>query len=219
MSRRPFVFLLVLPALALILPAQIHAQDEAQGTLKLETYLDWEWVSNPQISPDGQRIIYTRSWVDKMKDRRTSSLWMMNADGSRNRFLVDGSGALWSPDGTRIAYVAEGDDGSSEVWVRWMDDEGAATQISRLDKSPGSLRWAPDGTQLAFTMSVPDNDSWRSLVKHAAYVLNDLDPNPDRLRVLLAAFVEETLSEGNGGALLEGLRKPRLIASGKGRGA
>jgi dipeptidyl aminopeptidase/acylaminoacyl peptidase len=147
-------------ALQFALPGAVEAQDEPDGTLSLETYLDWEWVANPQISPEGARIIYTRSWVDKMEDRRTSSLWMMNADGSRNRFLVDGSGALWSPDGTRIAYVAEGDDGSSEVWVRWMDDEGAATQISRLDESPGSLRWAPDGTQLAFTMSVPDNDTW-----------------------------------------------------------
>ena len=65
----------------------------------------------------------------------------------------------------------------------------------------------------------PDNDSWRSLLKHAAYVLADLDPDPDRLRALLAAFVEEALNEGNGEALLEGLRKPRLIASGKERSA
>lgn len=148
-------------ALALVAPQSGAAQDEAPGTLQLETYLDWEWTGSPQISPNGERIIYTRSWVDKMKDRRTSSVWMMDADGSRNRFLVDGSGALWSPDGTRIAYVAEGDDGSSEIWVRWMDDEGAATQISRLDQSPGSLRWSPDGTQLAFTMSVPSGPGWR----------------------------------------------------------
>ncbi len=65
----------------------------------------------------------------------------------------------------------------------------------------------------------PDNDSWRSLIKHAAYLLADLDPNPDRLRALLAAFVEEALSEGNGGALLEALRRPKLIASAKERDA
>ncbi len=152
---------LAIPALQITSPVPGSAQSEADATLQLETYLDWEWVSNPQISPDGARIIYTRSWVDKMKDQRTSSIWMMDADGSRNRFLVDGSGALWSPDGSRIAYVAEGDDESSEIWVRWMDAEGAATQISRVEKSPGSLRWAPDGTRLAFTMSVPGPTSWR----------------------------------------------------------
>ena len=58
----------------------------------------------------------------------------------------------------------------------------------------------------------PDNDSWRSLVKHAAYVLADLNPNPDRLRSLLAAFVEEALSDDNGGALLEGLRQPKRLS-------
>jgi hypothetical protein len=57
----------------------------------------------------------------------------------------------------------------------------------------------------------PDNDSWRSLVKHAAYLLDDLDPDADRLRTLLAAFVEETLGAGQGGALLEGLRQPRRL--------
>ncbi len=59
----------------------------------------------------------------------------------------------------------------------------------------------------------PDNDSWRSLLKHAAYVLADLDPDPGRLRALLAAFVEEALSEGNGDALLEGLRKPKQLGA------
>ena len=57
----------------------------------------------------------------------------------------------------------------------------------------------------------PDNDSWRSLLHHAAYLLDDLDPDPDRIRTLLAGFVEEVLSRGDGGALLEALRQPRLL--------
>lgn len=57
----------------------------------------------------------------------------------------------------------------------------------------------------------PDNDSWRSLVQHAAYVLADLEPDPDRLRTLLAAFVEEALGEGDAGALLAVFRQPRLL--------
>ncbi len=57
----------------------------------------------------------------------------------------------------------------------------------------------------------PDNDSWRSLLHHAAYLLDDLDPDPDRIRALLAGFVEEVLGRGDGGALLEALRQPRLL--------
>lgn len=65
----------------------------------------------------------------------------------------------------------------------------------------------------------PDNDSWRGLIQHAAHVLDDLDPDPDRLRSLLAAFVEETLGNGDGGALLAALRTPGLLTSREERGA
>ena len=44
----------------LLLPVALAAQNEPDGTLRLQTYLDWESVSNPEISPDGSQIIYTR---------------------------------------------------------------------------------------------------------------------------------------------------------------
>lgn len=143
----------------LLLPGLAEAQSGAR-TLSLESYLDMESVSNPQISPDGRQIVYTRGWVDKVNDRRESSIWIMNADGTRNRFLVDGSGPVWSPDGTRIAYTARGEPTGSQIFVRWMDDEGATTQITRVENGPGSLAWSPDGRWISFGMNVDDNTSW-----------------------------------------------------------
>ena len=130
------------------------AQDQPLRTVSLEMYLDLESVSDPQISPDGTQITYTRGWVDKMSDRRESAIWIMDADGSRNRFLVEGSGPIWSPDGTRIAYTAEGSPEGSQIFVRWMDAEGATSQVTRLQESPGGIRWSPDGQWLSFTMNV-----------------------------------------------------------------
>ena len=123
-------------------------------------FLDLESASNPQISPDGQQIVFTRGGVDKVNDRRYSEIWIMNADGSRKRFLVDGSSPVWSPDGTRIAFTAQGDPSGSQIFVRWMDAEGATSQITRVERGPGSLQWSPDGTQIAFTMSVEDAENW-----------------------------------------------------------
>jgi dipeptidyl aminopeptidase/acylaminoacyl peptidase len=130
--------------------------------ISLEQYLDWEEVSAPQLSPDGSQIAFGRRWVDKMNDRWESSVWIMNADGSRPRLLVQGSDVKWSPDGSRIAYIARGEPTGSQIFVRWMDANGAATQISHLTETPSGLEWSPDGKSIAFTMPVPLKDvAWR----------------------------------------------------------
>lgn len=141
------------------LPAQ---QPRPKNRIALEQYLDFEDAQTPQLSPDGTQIIYTRRWVDKMNDRYATDVWLMNADGSHPRALVQGSNVRWSPDGKRIAYIAKGDPGGAQVWVRWMDAEGATSQISHLNESLGSLQWSPDGKSIAFTMNVADRSAdWR----------------------------------------------------------
>jgi dipeptidyl aminopeptidase/acylaminoacyl peptidase len=136
------------------------AQEAGTSRLTLDHYMQLQGVGNPQISPDGEHIVYTRSWTDAVNDARKNELWVMKADGSRKRKLVDGGGAIWSPDGTRIAYTAAGEPKGSQIWVRWMDAEGAASQITHVDESPGNLTWSPDGRSLAFSMLVPDADGW-----------------------------------------------------------
>ena len=158
-ARACALVLLVTALLATpLLPAQQATAQENRVTLEL--YLDMESVSNPQLSPDGSQILFTRGGIDKVNDGRYSGIWIMNSDGSRMRFLTEGGGAVWSPDGTRIAYTASGEPRGSQIFVRWMDAEGATTQVTRVERGPGSLQWSPDGTQIAFTMSVEDAESW-----------------------------------------------------------
>src|SRR5688572_29696394 len=152
---------LLLCAVALV-PAISRAQETASDTLlTVNHYLDWEQVADPQISPDGSQILNTRRWVNKIDDRWDSGLWIMNADGTRNRFLGKGSNARWSPDGTRIAYFADGEPKGTQVFVRWMDAEGATSQITRVSENPGGLSWSPDGRSLSFTMLVKSESPWK----------------------------------------------------------
>lgn len=153
---------------ALALPATLAPSSPllAQGAppkdrLTIADYFNWEDVANPALSPDGWQVLYTRTWIDQLNDRRESSVWIMNADGTKNRFLVKGSDARWSPDGTRIAYVAPGEPGGAQLWVRYMDAEGATTQITRLTESPSEVEWSPDGKSIAFGMLVRLSDEWR----------------------------------------------------------
>ena len=150
-------------ALSTLPRAIVTAQQQRNARLiSLEQYLDWEEVSAPQLSPDGSQIAFGRRWVDKMNDRWESSVWIMNADGSRPRQLVQGSDVKWSPDGSRIAYIARGEPSGQQIFVRWMDANGAATQISHLTESPSGIEWSPDGKSIAFTMPVALKDpAWR----------------------------------------------------------
>ena len=97
-------------SIAALAGAALAAQETRSTTLlTTEHYLDWERVSDAQISPDGSRIVYTRQHVNQLEDKWESEIWTINADGSEHRFFVKGSAARWSPDGKRVLYLAEGE--------------------------------------------------------------------------------------------------------------
>lgn len=132
----------------------------ASDTLQVADYLEYEQVRDARISPDGSQVIYTRRWVDQKIDRWSSALWIMDADGSRQRFLAKGANARWSPSGDRILYLAKGANDKSQIFVRWMSD-GATSQVTRGDFEPRSPTWSPDGRHVAFVAVVPEEDKWK----------------------------------------------------------
>ncbi|MFT5502178.1 MAG: dipeptidyl aminopeptidase/acylaminoacyl peptidase, partial [Woeseiaceae bacterium] len=153
------VFQALLTILLVVWSVQAISQDEK--FLGVSDYLEFEQVNDAQISPDGRQIVYTRRWVDQKSDRMASALWVMDVDGSRHRYLLDGSNARWSPSGDRILFVAKGDNDKPQIFVRWMNDEGAVSQVTRIDISPSSPNWSPDGQNIAFVAIVPADDDWK----------------------------------------------------------
>ncbi|MEO6529270.1 MAG: S9 family peptidase [Gemmatimonadaceae bacterium] len=152
----------VLSSLVVLVPTLSGAQEKrADSLLTVEKYLDFEQVSNPKLSPDGSQIVYTRRWVNKQEDRWDSALWIMGADGSRNRFLTKGTSAVWSPDGTRIAYLAEGEPKGTQILVRYINAEGESSHLTRGSESPADLKWSPDGKSIGFSMTVPRPVPWK----------------------------------------------------------
>jgi len=150
---RPLLFLV---ALSLCSSGALLAQTDK---LKLELLLDMESVGGARLSPDGQEIVFTRSWVNKLEDRTQSALWIMNADGSKARFLIEGSSPRWSPDGMRIAFTKKGKPKGSQIYVRWRGTS-EVTQLTHLTQSPSNIRWSPDSKRIAFTMQVPEKSGF-----------------------------------------------------------
>ena len=56
---------------------------QADNKLELLDIFNLEFISDPQISPDGKQIIYTRNFKDVMTDKNHSNLWSSNFDGSK----------------------------------------------------------------------------------------------------------------------------------------
>lgn len=142
-------------ALILLLLAGSVAAADKPALAPMDVF-DLQWAERPALSPDGRQAIYQRTFFDRLKDQRRSTLWQIDLRSGEQRPLTSGSrndgGVAWSPDGRRIAYVA-GDDGGSQIFVRWMDS-GASARLTQLERSPGSLAWSPDGKRLAFTQRV-----------------------------------------------------------------
>lgn len=168
----------ILSVLAVMAPygAGAAAQTSAPDVFTLDTYLALEGVGSPALAPDGSAVVYARSWIDPTHDTHRSALWIVAADGSRDRFLLNGSSPRWSPDGDRLAFVACGtlgsdpgaredcpDGAAQQIYVRIMagDGAGTVTQVTRLTESVRSLSWSPDGEHIAFVAFEPADSVWR----------------------------------------------------------
>jgi acylaminoacyl-peptidase len=147
--------LIVLAILFVALPPLSRAQDNSHKLTAMDEF-QLQQATDPQISPDGTKIVYVRRFADPMTDRRYSNLWIINADGSEHRPLTTGNRSdtlpRWSPDGTRIAYLSDAD-GKQQIYVRWMDS-GQTARITNVEEAPDAIAWSPDSKELSFSALV-----------------------------------------------------------------
>ena len=108
-----------------------------------------------EVSPDGAHVLFTRQQFDIQTDRRTTEWWLatVGKSGLDKHLLIpaqaNAGGAVWAPDGKRIAYVAPWL-GKPQIWV--MDvTEGVGKPVTSGSVGPGDLAWSPDGSRIAFT--------------------------------------------------------------------
>ena len=138
----------------------VHADESPAPSkpLLLSDIFNLELASDPQISPDGARVVYVRQFNDIKSDRRCSNLWIISRDGTDNRPLTTGNHSdtspRWSPDGKQLAYISN-EDGSPQIYRRWLDT-GQTAKLSNLTTAPAGIAWSPDGKWISFAAHVPD---------------------------------------------------------------
>lgn len=145
--------------ISLLLIAVLALADDAK-LLDTESFFQMEAVASPAIAPDGKLIVFSRSYVDKMKDQMRANLWMVDRDGARLRELTSGNwrdaSPVWSPDGKRIAFLSDRD-GTTQLHAMWIDTR-EVSQLTRIERPPSDLTWSPDGKTIAYTQRVLDED-------------------------------------------------------------
>lgn len=123
---------------------------------------DFTVASDPQISPDGDRIVSVVTTGDPVSKTKTAHLRLMDRDGGNARTLTVAGKAngspRWSPDGRQLAFTSDRA-GDFAIFVMPLDG-GDARAISRHTVPIGGLTWSPDGRALAYTAVVdPANPS------------------------------------------------------------
>ena len=86
------------------------------GKMTPEVLLALGRLSDPQISPDGKKIIYGVSYTSVPENKSNRNLFICNIDGSDNHQLTTSGrsigNARWSDDGKHVAFTKGG-----QIWI------------------------------------------------------------------------------------------------------
>jgi dipeptidyl aminopeptidase/acylaminoacyl peptidase len=123
----------------------------AQRPMTYEDLAAMKRIGPAKLSPDGQWIAHDVTTTDLAANKRTTAVWLMRADGSGAKQIVDGSAAGWSPDGKSIAITTGGQIALFDV------ASGATKKLPELPGGASTVKWSPDGTAVVATSDVyPD---------------------------------------------------------------
>ena len=150
------------------------------GVMTPETLLALGRLSDPQISPDGARILYGVSYTSVPDNRSCRNLFICNADGSDKRQLThfgsSVSNARWSKDGSKIYFLFKG-----QIWQAHFNGKslGKIQKLSEVPAGVSGFSVSPDEANIIYVSSIKNSalqqpsDSDPSLDKAQAYATED----------------------------------------------
>jgi Tol biopolymer transport system component len=150
----------------------------------------------PVLSPDGTKITFRR-------ELNPASVFVMNVDGTSQIGLAPGKRAEWSPDGTKLALIAD------SLAVMNAD----ATGKHSFAVGASYVTWSPDGSKLAYVSTGINgqaaNDIYTILPNGTGAVRitfdgtakNSLDWSPDGSQLVYGAPQGVCVIPATGGAV------------------
>lgn len=122
-------------------------------------YWDIQNISNPKVSPDGAKVLFSKRYIDKINDSFVTEIWLMDSNGENKRLFSDGSNAKWSPDGKKVAFTKDDDNEKSQLFIKFLMSD-SETKITNSDKPIEDFAWSKNGTFIAFSAFNEYEDDW-----------------------------------------------------------
>lgn len=165
--------------------------------------IDLPSLGDARLSPDGSQALFVRGGADWERNRTVSHVWRIDVDGSDELQLTRGadgeSSPRWSPDGSRIAFLADrAEDAPTQVHLL-RTVGGEAEALTEHATSVSAIQWSPDGAWIYFL--APDERTEEE--KDKAEARDDVfayDENYQQRhlwRVAVASGDEERVTEGD----------------------
>ncbi|MBQ7072041.1 MAG: S9 family peptidase [Bacteroidales bacterium] len=152
----------------------------ADGVMTPEALLSMGRLSDPQLSPDGKRILYGVSYTSIAENRSCRNLFLCDIDGRNKvqltRYAKSVSNARWSNDGKSIFFIQDG-----QMWKAPVNGNklGKKEQLSDIPNGISEFKLSPDQSSVIFITTGPGpvktpKDMDPALDKARAYTTEDL---------------------------------------------
>lgn len=110
-------------------------------------------ASTLQWSPDGSLISFGGKYDSSVVLQPVFDVYVTDPQGKNvRRITFDGhsSGARWSPDGTKLAYISGPPQDNQDIFTINPDGTGQRQVTTHGKVNVGALQWSPDGKQIAY---------------------------------------------------------------------
>lgn len=132
-------------------------------TITAEDLYDLTLISDCQIAPDGNHIVYTAQRVDKKTEKKYTNLWVVpTGDGAPRQFThgdQSDTHPRWSPTGDSIAFISNRDDEKQPQIYSIPFTGGEARNLTDFKGNIQTFSWSPDGTKLACIFRKKDKEA------------------------------------------------------------
>lgn len=151
-----------------------------RNKIKIDDLRRFEFVSDPQVSPDGKYIAFVLSRIDHDRDAYERHIWMADTSSGEVRQFTYGTSRdtypRWSPDGQNLLFLSMGRDEKKKAQAWTIPRSGGESQLAfEADEGVAKPLWAPDSKQVLFLSNVwtekkPQSDV--KVIKRIKYKLN-----------------------------------------------